>query len=150
MPRYTGNSTTKFPEIRKEYDKVKILAVNVGIPMYLMTNKKAVKSLDDLKGMRIRVTGDAMMRTFKTLGAEPVGMPVVEMLESFQKGIIQGVIFAHGDYKSLKLAEAVKFETENFIAGPRYICVQGHEQRSLGQTSRRCPEGFRCQQRLVW
>jgi TRAP-type C4-dicarboxylate transport system substrate-binding protein len=105
----------KFPEIRKEYDKVKILAVNVGIPMYLMTNKKAVKSLDDLKGLRIRVTGDAMMRTFKTLGAEPVGMPVVEMLESFQKGIIQGVIFAHGDYKSLKLAEAVKFETENFI-----------------------------------
>ena len=105
----------KFPEIRKEYDRVKILAVNVGIPMYLMTNKKAVKSLDDLKGMRIRVTGDTMMRTFKALGAEPVGMPVVEMLESLQKGIIQVVIFAHGDYKSLKLAEAVKFETENFV-----------------------------------
>lgn len=105
----------KFPEIRKEYDRVKILGVNVGIPMYLMTSKKAVKSLDDLKGMRIRITGNAMMRTLKTLGAEPVGMPVVEMLESMQKGIIQGVIFAHGDYKSLKLTETVKFETENFI-----------------------------------
>ena len=104
----------KFPEIRKEYDAVKILAVNVGIPMYLMTSKKPVKILDDLKGMRIRITGNAMMRTMKTLGAEPVGMPVVEMLESLQKGIIQGVIFAHGDYKSLKLTEAVKFETENF------------------------------------
>lgn len=104
----------KFPEIRKEYEKLKILAVNVGIPMYLMTNKKAVKTLDDFKGMRVRVTGDAMMRTLKALGAEPVGMPVVEMLESLQKGIIQAVIFAHGDYKSLKLAEAVKFETENF------------------------------------
>lgn len=103
-----------FPEIAKEYDRVKILAVNVGIPMYLMTTKKPVKSLDDLKGMRIRITGNAMMRTMKTLGAEPVGMPVVEMLESLQKGIIQGVIFAHGDYKSLKLAEVVKFETDNF------------------------------------
>jgi TRAP-type transport system periplasmic protein len=41
-------------------------------------------------------------------------MPVVEMYESLQKGIIQGVIFAHGDYKSLKLAEIVKYETENF------------------------------------
>lgn len=105
----------KFPEIRKEYDRVHILAVNVGIPMYLMTSKKAVKSLDDLKGMRIRITGNAMMRTLKALGAEPVGMPVVEMLESMQKGIIQAVVFAHGDYKSLKLTETVKFETENFV-----------------------------------
>jgi len=97
----------KFPEIRKEYDRVKILGVNVGIPMYLMTSKKPVKTLDDLKGMRIRITGNAMMRTLKTLGAEPVGMPVVEMLESMQKGIIQGVIFAHGDYKS-QLQELVQ------------------------------------------
>jgi len=104
----------KFPEIRKEYESVKILAVTVGIPMYLMTTKKAVKSLDDMKGMRIRVTGDAVMRTMRPLGAEPVGMPVVDMYESLQKGLIGGVIFAHGDYKSLKLAEIVKFETENF------------------------------------
>jgi TRAP-type transport system periplasmic protein len=104
----------KFPEIRKEYESVKVLAVTVGIPMYLMTTKKAVKSLEDMKGMRIRVTGDAMMRSMKALGAEPVGMPVTDMYESLQKGLIGGVIFAHGDYKSLKLAEVVKFETENF------------------------------------
>ncbi len=105
----------KFPEIRKEYDTVKILGVNVGIPMYLMTARKPVKTLDDLKGLRIRITGNAMMRTLKTLGAEPVGMPVVEMLEAMQKNIIHGVVFAHGDYKSLKLVETVKFETENFL-----------------------------------
>lgn len=105
----------KFPEIRKEYEALKIIAVNVGIPMYLMTSKKAIKTVEDLKGMRVRVTGDTMMRTFRALGAEPVGMPVVEMLESMQKNIIQGVIFSHGDYKSLKLTETVKFETENFI-----------------------------------
>jgi len=104
----------KFPEIRKEYEKVHILAVTVGIPMYLMTTKKPVKSLEDLKGMRIRVTGDSVMRTIKALGAEPVGMPVVDMFESLQKGLIGGVVFAHGDYKSLKLAEIIKFETENF------------------------------------
>ncbi|MBN2401769.1 MAG: TRAP transporter substrate-binding protein DctP [Spirochaetes bacterium] len=105
----------KFPEIRKEYEKLKILAVNVGIPMFLMTTKNPIKSIGELKGLRIRITGNAMMRTMKALGAEPVGMPVVEMLESLQKGIIGGVIFAHGDYKSLKLAETVKYETENFV-----------------------------------
>jgi TRAP-type C4-dicarboxylate transport system substrate-binding protein len=105
----------KFPELRKEYETLKIVAVNVGAPMYLMTTKKPVKTIDDLKGIRIRVTGNALMRTMKELGMEPVGMPVTEMLESLQKGIIQAVIFSHGDYKALKLAEVVKYETENFL-----------------------------------
>jgi TRAP-type transport system periplasmic protein len=105
----------KFPELRKEYETVKIVAVNVGAPMRLMTTKKAAKTADDLKGIRIRITGNALMRTMKELGMEPVGMPVTEMLESLQKGIIQAVIFSRGDYKALKLAEVVKYETENFL-----------------------------------
>jgi TRAP-type transport system periplasmic protein len=105
----------KFPELRKEYETVKPLVVQSGSPMRLMTLKKPVKRLDDLKAMRIRMTGDVINRTFKQLGADPVVMPVVDMYESLQKGIIQGVIFAHGDYKSLKLAEVIKYETENFF-----------------------------------
>ena len=104
-----------FPELRKEYETIKIVAVNVGAPMRLMTTKKAVKTADDLKGIRIRITGNALMRTMKELGMEPVGMPVTEMLESLQKGIIQAVIFSRGDYKALKLADVVKYETENFL-----------------------------------
>jgi TRAP-type C4-dicarboxylate transport system substrate-binding protein len=113
MSRIYWELYNKFPEIRKEMESVKILALNCGIPMSLMTVKKPVKTIDDLKGMRVRITGDVTMRTFKVLGAEPVGMPVTEMLESLQKGIIQGVIFSRGDYKSLRLAETVKYETTN-------------------------------------
>jgi TRAP-type C4-dicarboxylate transport system substrate-binding protein len=113
MSRISWELYNKFPEIRKEMESVKILALNCGIPMSLMTVKKPVKTIDDLKGMRVRITGDVTMRTFKVLGAEPVGMPVTEMLESLQKGIIQGVIFSRGDYRSLKLAEIVKYETIN-------------------------------------
>jgi TRAP-type C4-dicarboxylate transport system substrate-binding protein len=106
----------KFPEIRKEYENMKILALDVGAPMHLMTTKKPITTAADLKGIRIRVTGDTVMRTMKELGAEPIGMPVTEMYESLQKGIIQGVIFGHNDYKALKLAEIVKYETENFLS----------------------------------
>ena len=105
----------QFPELRKEYESVKIIAINAGSPMRLMTVKKPVKTIADLKGMRIRATGDVIGRTLKELGTEPVVMPVTEMYESLQKGIIQGVIFAPGDYKSLKLSEIVKYETENFL-----------------------------------
>lgn len=105
----------KFPEFRKEYENVKLIAAHAGTPMRLMTTKKPIKTVADLKGMRIRATGDVISKTLKDLGTEPVVMPVSEMYESLQKGIIQGVIFAEGDYKSLKLSEIIKFETENFL-----------------------------------
>jgi TRAP-type C4-dicarboxylate transport system substrate-binding protein len=105
----------KFPELRKEYERVKLLCAHSNAPMSLMTVKKPIKTLADLKGMRIRATGDIIGRTLKEMGTEPVVMPVTEMYESLQKGIIQGVIFAEGDYKSLKLSEIVKYETENFL-----------------------------------
>jgi TRAP-type C4-dicarboxylate transport system substrate-binding protein len=104
----------KFPELRREFESVKLIAAHAGTPMRLMTTKKPVRTLTDLRGMRIRATGDVIVRTLKELSTEPVVMPVTEMYESLQKGIIQGVIFAQGDYKSLKLAEIVKYETENF------------------------------------
>lgn len=105
----------KFPELRKEYESVKLLCAHSNAPMSLMTIRKPVKTIADLKGMRIRATGDVIGRTLRELGTEPVVMPVTEMYESLQKGIIQGVIFAEGDYKSLKLVEIIKYETENFL-----------------------------------
>lgn len=105
----------RFPELRKEYEKVKILGISAGYPMHLMTVRKAVTNVADFKGMRIRITGDVMMRTMKELGAEPVGMPVAEVYEALSKGIIHGVILGGTDYKAFKLAEVIKYATENFL-----------------------------------
>jgi TRAP-type transport system periplasmic protein len=113
MSKIYWELSNKFPEIRKEMESVKILALNCGIPMSLMTAKKPIKTTEDLNGMRVRITGDVTMGTFKAPGVEPVGMPVTEMLDSLQKGILQGVIFSRGDYKSLKLADIVKYQTIN-------------------------------------
>ena len=106
----------KYPEIRKEYEAVKILCLggNTG-ELHLMTIKKPVKTIEDMKGMRLRVTGEVLMRTLKALGTEPVSMPVPEMYESLQKGIIQGVLFGDADYKALKLSEIIKYDTNNFL-----------------------------------
>uniref|UniRef100_A0A7V3ZWW7 TRAP transporter substrate-binding protein n=1 Tax=candidate division WOR-3 bacterium TaxID=2052148 RepID=A0A7V3ZWW7_UNCW3 len=105
----------KFPELRKEYEKVKILGINAAYPMFLMTTKKPVKNIDDLKGMRIRITGDVMARTMKALGAEVVSMPAAEVYEALSKGIIEGVFFANADFKALRLAEVIKYATVNFL-----------------------------------
>jgi TRAP-type transport system periplasmic protein len=103
----------KFPELRKEYESVKLLGLNASTPMDLQTTKKPVKSLTDLKGLRIKTSTD-MVSTFKELGAEGVVMPMQETYESLQKGLVSGVMAAYETYKSLKFAEVIKFQTTNF------------------------------------
>jgi TRAP-type C4-dicarboxylate transport system substrate-binding protein len=44
----------KFPELRKEYEKVKPLVVNASTATPLMTTAKPVKTLADIRGMRIK------------------------------------------------------------------------------------------------
>ncbi|MEM2567519.1 MAG: TRAP transporter substrate-binding protein DctP [Candidatus Bathyarchaeia archaeon] len=104
----------KFEQLRKEFEGVKILALCANYPMHLMTTKKPVTSLSDLKGLRIRITGDVMVKTMKNLGVEPVSMPVAEAYEALGKGIIDGVILGGGDYQAFKLVDVIKFATINF------------------------------------
>ncbi len=99
----------KYPELRRELQGVKLLGVFMAAPLRLMT-VKPVKSLADLKGMRIKAPQE-VISTLKVFGAEGVIIPMAETYESLQKGIIQGAFGATEAYKSMKFAEVIKYET---------------------------------------
>ena len=99
----------KYPELRRELQGVKLLGVFMAAPLRLMT-VKPVKSLADLKGMRIKAPQE-VLSTLKAFGAEGVIIPMAETYESLQKGIIQGAFGATEAYKSMKFAEVIKYET---------------------------------------
>jgi len=104
----------KFPELRKEIDRVKVLALTAATPMRLMTIKP-VRTLADLKGMKIKTSGD-MIAPLKAFGAEGLGISMAEAVDGMRKGTIDGVFCNVDGYKSMKLAEMVKYETENFFS----------------------------------
>jgi len=103
----------KFPELRKEYEKVKPLVVNASTATPLMTTAKPVKTLADIRGMRIKAVAE-VVSPLKDFGGEGVVIPMVETYEQLQKGIIKGVFAPHETYKSMKFAEVIKYETVNF------------------------------------
>ncbi len=72
----------------KEFDKVKILTLFTCPPANLMTSKP-VKSLKDLKGMEIRVSGTSV-DVLKNLGGSPIAMPQSDTPEALQKGVVKG------------------------------------------------------------
>ena len=98
----------------KEFDEVKIMYLHGHGPGILHT-KKAVNTLEDLKGMKIRCTGLAS-KIVGALGAIPVAMPMGETYDSLSRGVVDGSMAPQESLNTWKWGEVVKFTTECFGA----------------------------------
>jgi TRAP-type C4-dicarboxylate transport system substrate-binding protein len=99
----------------KALENVKVLYLHAHGPGLLHT-KKPVKTLEDLKGMKIRSTGFSA-KIASALGAVPVAMPQGETYEALSKGIVDGTIGPIEVLKGWKQAEVVKSTTDCFDVG---------------------------------
>jgi TRAP-type C4-dicarboxylate transport system substrate-binding protein len=77
----------------------------------LLASKKSVKSLDDVKGMKIRGTG-LSAKIITALGAAPVGMPQGDTYESLQKGVVDATLCPIETLKGWKQGEVISSITE--------------------------------------
>jgi TRAP-type C4-dicarboxylate transport system substrate-binding protein len=93
----------------KALDNVKVLYLHAHGPGLLHT-KKPVKSLEDLKGMKIRSTGFSA-KVVEMLGGVPVAMPQGETYEALSKGIADGTIGPIEVLKGWKQGEVIKSTT---------------------------------------
>jgi len=97
----------KVPEIEKEYQGLKVLSWASGVDYQLLL-RKPIKKIEDVKGMRIKVTSE-LAHVFKTLGAEGVVVPMTETYEQMQKGILDGALISYEGLKTFKFAEVGKY-----------------------------------------
>jgi TRAP-type C4-dicarboxylate transport system substrate-binding protein len=67
-----------------------------------------VRTLEDLDGLRIRAPTE-LLPVLKTLGAEPVSMPMGEVYSALAKGILDGVIAPQDTFRSLHFAEVADY-----------------------------------------
>ncbi len=95
-------------------------AVYMGLshtrPNYTFMGTKPIRSLNDLKGQRIRI-GGKVAELFKKFGASPVMMPAPEVYESLSRGILDQSYFAPASHYGYKIHEVSKYFTYNVGAG---------------------------------
>ncbi len=96
----------------KEYDETHVLFVNTHGQGHLHTRGKAVTTLADLKGLKIRRPTAVIGKLLEELGAEPVGMPAPRIYESMQRGTIDGYMLPYEAVKGFRLAEVTDHHTE--------------------------------------
>ncbi|MFH1489443.1 MAG: TRAP transporter substrate-binding protein [Pseudomonadota bacterium] len=100
------------PEVRKHFANLKLLFMNTSDPYVLITTKKPVRNLDDLKGMKIRVLGSTQDDTFKRLGASPLFMPMPGTYSAAEKGVIDGAVMPWAAVATFRLWEVMQYWTD--------------------------------------
>jgi TRAP-type transport system periplasmic protein len=93
----------------KPFAKTKVLTMFTNAPANIMS-KKAIRSLEDIKGVDLRASGGAgaLLRAW---GANQIGMPMSAVPEALQKGTVQGLFSSIEVLKDFKFAEITKFVT---------------------------------------
>jgi len=86
----------------------------------LTNSKLAVKTPEDMKGLRIRVVGSPMfIDTFRQLGADPVNMNWGDAVAGFQQGVVDGQENPVGVLIPVQIFQYHKFATFwNYLVDP--------------------------------
>lgn len=96
-----------------EHKGIKVLMLFTHQPGGPHTTKKAIRNLDDFKGLRLRFASPTVRDLVQALGATPVGVPPTEIAEQMQKGTIDGAFMDYGGVGiAFKLGGIVKHSTE--------------------------------------
>lgn len=107
----------RFPEFGRELNGLHVLAVQGGNFPGILTRSRPVRTLADLKGLRLRAQTDAI-DILRDLGADPVNMPMGDVYSALAKGVIDGVVAPADTIKSLHFAEvAHHFTSVRFSRG---------------------------------
>lgn len=102
-----------------EYHGTRLLFMHVADGHLLHFKDKNVKSLDDLKGFKIRAATRISSHMITALGATPIQMPLPQVPESLSKGVIDGAMVPWEGAPSVKLHEIVKFHLDTAAGAPR-------------------------------
>lgn len=94
----------------KEFNDVKLITLWIHGPGLVHT-KKEVKTLEDLKGVKLRVGGGGVAMA-KALGAVPVAMSAPKSHEALLRGTTDGTLFPWEAISGFKLTKLVGYHLE--------------------------------------
>lgn len=123
-------------------EKVGVRVLTQGLirnPRNLLTTKP-VKTLDDLKGLKVRVPEMAnWMLPWKALGANPTPMPLTETFLGLQQGVVEGVEHGLPQLVLNNYVEVAKnltytrhqFETAGFFISDKFFSSLTEDQQKI-------------------
>jgi len=124
-----GAKVLNDPEFRKflgkEYQGLKILNLHTHQPGNVFSARKAVRKVEDFKGIRLRFPSGPIKELLQAVGGTPVGLPPTDVVEAVQKGTLDGTIIDYGGAAfAFPMAPVTQYATELYAyVGSFCICM---------------------------
>ncbi|WP_077212421.1 TRAP transporter substrate-binding protein DctP [Bacillus dakarensis] len=110
--RDASDAITKYFELHGTGDwpdKVTVSKKGVTTDPYVLFSTKEIRTVEDLKGMKIRVASDVWNEVLKSLGATPVFMPNDELYAALDRGVVDAATYSPIGAQGLKLYEPAPY-----------------------------------------
>jgi TRAP-type C4-dicarboxylate transport system substrate-binding protein len=127
-----------FDLLAPEWRRVEVLALWVNESQVLMTRKKPIRTIADMKDMKFRVPSKAQGKSIRALGAVPVFMPINRVYNALNTGVIDGVLTGPSTIQSFKFSEVAKYYTVGLPLGrsPFFLVMNKGSFSKLSKTHR--------------
>jgi len=103
------------PYLLPEFEGTKVIALWGAEDAGLMSRGKAFRSMDDLKGLRMRSPSAAQAKQLQYMGAVPIAAPITEVYPGLERGTMDGAMVPFTTILDFRLGEVAKGFT---ISGP--------------------------------
>jgi len=98
----------RYGERYGEHKGVKVIGLWVHSEPYLHMRGEPLRSIDDLKGKKIRVGSALTGRIVQALGGTPVQLPPTEAQQAMSSGVADGITFPIESVEFFKITPAIK------------------------------------------
>ncbi|BCH31206.1 C4-dicarboxylate ABC transporter [Mesorhizobium sp. L-8-10] len=95
-----------------EFEGLRLIAIAPSDFPIIQTTSKPIRTVDDLQGVKLRSAGRYGAKVLEALGALPIQMPAGEIVDSLNRGVIDGAYLPWSAVGLLKLNETMKHFTD--------------------------------------
>lgn len=99
-------------QLSEEYQGLEVMFLHVHAGNGLHTTDLEARSPGDLDGVSLRIPSRSGAWVIEALGAQPVAMPVPDLPQSLQKGVVDGALIPWEIIPPLKIFEQTDFQIE--------------------------------------
>ena len=130
----TSNAATA-PAIQAFYDRhmqrdfraFHPLIFHTSVISALHTVGTPVRTPADLAGLKIRTPNRTLGDVFNLMGATTVAVPVPQLYESLQRGVIDGTTTAYAIASALKVTEITRFHTDLPLSSVVFVLLMNND-----------------------
>lgn len=132
-----ANLYKEFPEIQAEHSETYPLFLFTAEPAQIISTKHKIETPEDLKGLRVRTPSQLGSEILEALGATAVSMPMGEVYESLQRGVVDAAMVPLETLQNYNFHEIAKYITiGNFSATPFYSVMNKETYESFSDADK--------------